>query len=72
MQQPGKTIDVQMIIEDLGDCVITDIKTNTEIISLLYGFKLLHNSEITQEYVINFYSEDYNMFINILAEMFKL
>lgn len=71
-QQPGETVNVQMIIEDLGDCVVTDIATNTEILSNLYGFKLLHNSKIAQEYIINLYSEDYKMFNDILNKMFKL
>ena len=72
MQQSGKVVKVKMTYEDLGDCIITDIATNTEIISILCAFKLQQENELIQDFEINLYPDDYKVFNDLMTKIFKI
>lgn len=72
IQQPGKIIKVKMIYEDLGDCIITDIATNTETTSILCAFKLQQENELIQDFEINLYPDDYKVFNDLITKIFKI
>ena len=72
MQQPGKVVNIKMIYEDLGDCIITDIATNIETNSMLCAFKLQQENELVQDFEINLYPDDYKVFNDLMTKIFKI
>lgn len=72
IKQPPTTITLEMNVSNFGECVITDVKSGKDDISILLQFQVLQNKELIQHLEINFYNNEYKMFDDLVTKIFKL
>lgn len=72
MQQPPIITTIEMIVNDYGDCAVEDIKTGKIENSRIFGFEVWQNENLVQNFELNFYENEYNLFNDLLIKIFKI
>ena len=72
MQQSPTTITIKKIVNDRGDCVIEDTKTGKIENSRLFDFEVWQDENLVQNFELNFYENEYNLFNDLIIKTFKI
>ena len=71
-QQKGQSVEVKYILNLCGECVITDLDSKKEEISTLCNFQTFFNNELKDDFEINIYPSEYNIFNKFFSTIFRI
>lgn len=72
MQQPGSQRKIGMKFTILYEFTVTDIDTGKEDKSLMCNFKIYDGNHDVQNIDINFYADEFVLFLNLCNKIFKI